>query len=351
MKVKKLLLSFYCLVSLHSFSQMGGRAIYSFLELPIPARTAALGGNLIGVKDDDINLSFQNPALLNKGMNNQLSFSYINYIADVNYSYVAYARSYDKIGHFALGLQNVGYGKFQEADEYGQITGTFKASDMSLNMSYARDIDSSLTYGVSLKTIYSNYYKYTSVGNALDAGLTYYNKKKLLTFSVVLKNFGYQWKTYTGGARERLPFDFQAGISKKVAKAPFRILMAYENLNKWDLTYSDPNNPVQTEDPFTHEPIKKSKFRSGGDKLLRHIVVGTEIIITKNFNLRVGYNYQRQKEMALPDRKGLAGFSFGLGLKISKFQISYGFAKYHVAGNSSHITITTNLSSFVKDKK
>lgn len=349
--MKKLFLTGAILLSLATVAQIGGRAIYSFLELPVPARTAALGGNLIGVKDDDINLSFQNPALLNPSMNNQLSFSYINYIADVNYSYVAYARSFEKIGHFSAGLQNVGYGKFQEADEYGQITGTFKASDMCLNLSYARDIDSLWTYGATLKTIYSNYYKYTSVGNAIDAGLTYFNKRRQFTFSAVLKNFGYQWKTYTGNAREKLPFDFQAGISKKVAKAPFRILMAYENLNKWDLTYSDPNNPEQTEDPFTHETIKKSKFRTGGDKLLRHIVVGTEIIITKNFNLRVGYNYKRQKEMSLPDKKGLAGFSFGLGMKVSKFQISYGFAKYHVAGNSSHITITTNLSSFVKDKK
>jgi hypothetical protein len=348
MTVKKILFSGLCFIAFNSFAQIGGRAIYSFLELPIPARTAALGGNLIGVKDDDINLSFQNPALLNSGMNNQLSLNYINYIADVNYSYVAYARTFNKIGHFAVGMQNVGYGKFQETDEYGVITGTFKASDMCLNLSYAHDLDSSLTYGVALKTIYSNYYKYTSVGSAVDAGLTYHNKKKLFTFSVVLKDFGYQWKTYTGGARERLPFDFQAGISKKVPKAPFRILMAYENINKWDLTYSDPNNPAETEDPFTHEKIKKSKFRTGGDKLLRHIVIGTEVILTKNFNLRIGYNYQRQKEMALPDRKGFAGISFGFGFKVSKFQLSYGFAKYHVAGNSSHITITTNLSSFVR---
>ncbi len=339
------------MLSSHGYAQIGGKAIYRFLDLPIPARTAALGGNLIGVKDDDINLSFQNPALLNKGMHNQLSFSYINYIKDVNYNYAAYARSYDKIGHFAIGLQNIGYGKFQEANEYGEITGAFRANDYSFNLAFARDLDSNFTYGFTVKTIYSKYYTFTSIGNAIDAGLTYYNPKRLLTFSVLLKNFGYQWKTYTGNAREKLPFDFQAGISKKVAKAPFRLILAYENINTWDLTYSDPNNPEPTEDPFTHKPIKKSKFKTWGDKMMRHVVFGTEIVLTKNFNLRLGYNYQRRKEMILPDKKGMAGFSLGLCLKVSKFQISYGFVKYHVAGNSNHITITTNLSSFSKEKK
>ena len=150
---KTFLIIFLTIASLSAQSQIGGKAIYSFLDLPIPARTSALGGNLIGVKDDDVNLIFQNPALLNKGMHNQLSFSYINYIADINYSNVAYMRSYDKIGHFVISMQNVGYGKFQEADEYGQITGTFKANDMSLNLAYAYDMDSSLTYGIALKTI------------------------------------------------------------------------------------------------------------------------------------------------------------------------------------------------------
>ena len=333
------------------FAQTGGKSIYNFLNIPIPARTASLGGNLIGVKDDDINLSYQNPALLNKGMSNQMSFSYINYIADVNFAHVAYAHSFDKVGHFALSMQDIGYGKFQEANELGEITGTFKANDYNFSIAYAYDLDSNLTYGVTLKTIYSKYYQYSSVGNAIDAGLTYNNPKKLFTVSVLLKNFGYQWTTYTGNARERLPVDFQAGISKKVAKAPFRLILAYESLNQWDLTYLDPNNQNQTIDPFTHLPIKKNKFKTFGDEFMRHIVLGTELVLTKNFNLRIGYNYKRQHEMMLPDRKGFAGFSFGLCLKVSKFNISYGFAKYHVIGNSSHITITTNLSSFTKEKK
>ncbi|MCD6067721.1 MAG: hypothetical protein K0S33_2547 [Bacteroidetes bacterium] len=337
--------------SLSGFAQMGGQAVYSFLRLPVPARTAALGGNTIGLKDDDVNLAAQNPASLNAGMSNQLSLSYINYIADINYLYATYARSFDSVGHFAASLQKVGYGKFKETDEYGAEIGTFRANDYNFALSYARDLDSAFTWGVSVKTIFSSYYTYSSVANAIDGALTYRNKKRQVVASVVFSNIGMQWKTYSGGPKEKLPYYISAGVSKKVAKAPFRLILSYENINKWDLTYSDPNNPEPTVDPFTKEPIKKSKFRTGGDKLLRHLVFATEIIVSKNINLRVGYNYRRLKEMQLPDKSGAVGLSFGLGFKISKFQFSYAFSKYHAAGNVNHFTVTTNFSSFGKQNK
>ncbi|HEY1040285.1 MAG TPA: PorV/PorQ family protein, partial [Bacteroidia bacterium] len=190
-----------CLLFTIGFSQTGGQSIYSFLNLPVPARTAALAGNTIGLKDDDVNLVAQNPASLNEGMSNQLSLSYINYIADINYLHAIYAHSFDSIGHFAASLQNVGYGKFKETDEYGEIQGTFRANDYNFALSYARDMDSSFTWGISLKTIFSKYYTYSSLGNAIDAGLTYKNKKRQFVISAVLSDFGYQWKTYSGAAK------------------------------------------------------------------------------------------------------------------------------------------------------
>jgi hypothetical protein len=329
---------------------MGGSTAYSFLRLPVPARTAALAGNTIGLKDDDVNLVAQNPASLNAGMSNQLSLSYINYITDINYLYATYARSFDSVGHFAASLQKVGYGKFKETDEFGAELGTFRANDYNFALSYARDLDSSFTWGLSLKTIFSKYYTYSSLASAVDGALTYKNKKRQFVASVVLSNLGMQWKTYSG-TKEKLPYYINIGLSKKVAKAPFRLLLSYENISKWDLTYSDPNNPEPTVDPFTKEPIKKSKFRTGGDKLLRHMIFGTEIIVTKNIFLRVGYNYRRLKEMQLPDKSGAVGLSFGFGFKVSKFHFSYAFSKYHAIGNVNNITVTTNFSSFGKSNK
>ena len=85
-----------------------------------------------------------------------------------------------------------------------------------------------------------------------------------------------------------------------------------------------------------------------GDKFMRHATIGTEIIITNNFNIRLGYNYRRRKELGVSTKKGLNGFSFGLGIKVSKFHLNYGRAAYHLAGAPNYITIRTNFSEFSK---
>src|SRR5687767_836967 len=215
------LLFFVFFFPLASFSQIGGSSTYKFLDLPFSARTASLGGNLISVKDDDINLVAQNPSLLNAGMNNRLSLSYINYFTDINYGYAAYAKTFDKIGNFSAGMQFVDYGEFNEADETGTITGKFYASDYSLNIGYSRDLDSMFSIGAQLKTIYSVMESYWSIGNALDFGATYYSPAHGFTAAAVIKNLGMQWKGYSETGREPLPFEVQMGLSKKLKHAPF----------------------------------------------------------------------------------------------------------------------------------
>ena len=336
----------YFLISTSVFAQIGGQSIYSFIKVPVPARTAALGGSTIGLKDDDVSLVLQNPASLNKLMSNKIQMSYINYVADINFYNLQYVKSVDSIGHFGFSLQNVNYGKFIESDEYGMQQGTFTANDYNLSLSYGNELDSLLSWGVNLKTIYSKFYTFSSIGNVVDAGITYKNRNKDFTVALVLSNFGYQWKSYSGNTIEKITPEFNFGLSKKLAKAPIRFLFNYDNINKWDLTYVNPNSSIATTDPFTGEEIKTSKFRTTSDKLFRHFLFGAELSPGKNFQLRIGYNYRRRKEMQLPDHGGMVGLSLGFGIKIKKFNMNYAFTKYHAAGNTSHISISTNLSNF-----
>lgn len=340
-----------------TFAQIGGTKVFRFLDLQIPARSAALGGATNAIWDDDVNLSYNNPALLNPSMAKQLAFNYVNYVADLNYGNFMYAQQIKKHFTFGAGLQYFNYGKFDGRDEYDEKTGTFKAADYSLNLSIAKPLnaDSTLSIGATLKTIYSHYESYYSLGSAVDVGLTYHNKKNF-TITLLAKNYGKQWRTYTGsGDKEKLPSNFQIGISKKVAKAPFRLILLYDQLLKWDLTYVNPQVQNDNIDPFTNKPVVKTKkeirndnFRKGLDKFGRHIVIGTEIILTKNFNIRIAYNFKTGKEMALPDKKSANGLSVGFGLKIYKFHLNYGFSKYALTGNAHTFGITTNFNYFSK---
>ncbi len=325
-------------------AQTGGNTTYDFLELISSPRVAALGGNLNCVKDDDLNQFAENPALLNEEMHNQLVLNYTNYFAGINYGYAAYSRSYDSIGSFAAGLQYINYGNFTEADLAGNVLGEFNAGEYALHLGYSKTWDSTFSIGVNLKTIYSQLYDFNSLGFAVDVGGIYHKAESDFTAALVIRNAGFQVKSYVNGNNEPLPLDIQIGISKRLAHMPFRFSIIAHHLNKPDLSYKDPALTETQIDPLTGEEIEPKKRI--GDKIMRHFIFGGEFVPSKNFNIRIGYNYLRRQELKVDTRTSLVGFSFGAGIKISKFKFNYGLARYHLAGSTHHFSISTNLSDF-----
>lgn len=348
---KQVIILILVLTSLSGMSQVGGDNTYTFLELPNSARVAALGGSNISLWDNDLNMVYYNPALLNENMHNNLALNYSNYIADINYGYASYAYHLEDIGTLGAGIYYINYGEFIRANEAGVIDGNFYADEYSVNLYYGKRLldDSSLNVGGSLKTIYSALERYTSVGMAIDGGINYHKPGSNFSASMVFSNLGMQLSTYTQDNREPLPFDLQVGASWKTNHAPFRLSLGLHQLTHWKMRYDSPLNTEQlvVDDDGQEEISFSNRMGRIGDELLRHIVMGVEITPSENFFLAFGYNYQRRTELALANRPGMVGFSFGAGLKISKFMLSYGLGRYHMAGTTHTMSITTNLDEFV----
>jgi len=324
-------------------SQIGGNTVFNSLNIPGSARISALGGNLISVKDSDHDLGVYNPSLLDSNMHQSISLSYVNYFSDVNFGYASYAHHIDSLATFAATVQYMGYGDFKETDIIGQEIGSFSAGDFAFTLGAGIPVDTSFTVGANLKFLYSAIAGYTSSGIALDLGATYFNPKRRFTAALVIKNMGYQLKSYTADNKEKMPTEIQIGISKTLKHAPFRFSVIAENLQQWDLTYANPNE-VQSIDPVTGEVISESKFEFG-DKLMRHMVIGAELMLSENIHIRLGYNYRRRQELKLSEKAGIAGLSFGFGVKVKRFRISYGRATYHLAGSSNHFSVSTSLAN------
>ena len=331
---------------LTSFAQIGGQHVYSFLNLPNSARVQALGGDAIAFRDDDVNMAYQNPGLINPLMNKQLSLTYVNYFAGINFGNVAYAFNVGKVGTAAASLQYVNYGDFERADATGMVTGNFTAGEYCLTTGFARKIDSVFSVGINLKTIYSAFDTYSSFGMAVDFGVSYKSPDELFEASLVLKNFGRQFTTYSEGNRESLPTELQVGLSKKLRHVPLRFSFVAHNLQQFDLSYQDPLRPEQSIDPLTGDTIiNKIGF---GNKVMRHAILGAEFNITKALAFRLGYNYQRRQEMKVDTRLGTVGISWGLGVKIYKFSLAYARSAYHLAGSPNQFTLTARLSEFYR---
>jgi len=344
--LKNILFIISVFIHLNSYAQIGGSKTYQFLTLPNSARIAALGGNFLAIKDNDISLAIANPSLITDKMDNKLAVNYVNYFSDINYGFAAYAHHFNKFGTFVGSIQYINYGTFTYADATGLTSGTFKAGEYALNIGWAKMLDSNFSLGSNLKIINSNFEIYNSFGTAVDIAATYNNSAKRFTASFMLKNIGRQLSYYTDGNRENLPFEIQFGLSKKLKHAPFRFSLLINHLEKWDITYEDPLNPSEKTDPLTGEKIIKSEASVFADKLMRHVVAGVEFVPSESFNIRLGYNYQRRQEMKVESALSTVGFSWGFGFRVSKFYLSYANVIQHLAASSHFFTIATNISEF-----
>jgi hypothetical protein len=47
--------------------------------------------------------------------------------------------------------------------------------------------------------------------------------------------------------------------------------------------------------------------------------------------------------MKVASQPGIVGFSFGLGIHVSRFHIDYARSAWHLAGASNHFSISVNL--------
>lgn len=347
--VKKLILPaivFLILLGIQpiTLAQIGGNATYKFLSLPASPRIAAMGGDFLTIKDSDINLALANPSLITPGMNNNLSLNFVDYFADINYGTVSYGRNFEKFGTFVGSVQYIDYGKFTYANEAGETSGYFRAGETALIVGWGRQLDSAFSIGANFKSVFSSLESYSSFGLAVDVAGSYQSQGGMV-ISLLARNIGTQLVAYENGSREALPFDLQLGFSKRLQHMPFRYSILLTHLHKWDLTYDDPTK-VKT-DPFTGEEIKDDKFMEILDKAMRHVVFGAEFLPTKNFSVRLGYDYRRRQELKVDSRVSTIGLSWGFGIRISKFQFNYARKAYHLVGSPNFISVSTNLSEFL----
>ncbi len=348
-KVRFLLIYLMLIGCLSAQSQSGGNNAYDYLNLTNSARVAALGGQQISLFDNDLNLVFHNPSLLNENMHNNLVLNYINYFAGINYGYASYAWNTGKPYTLGAGIHYVYYGEFTEANASGIKQGTFRAADYAVNLFYSRPIlDSLFSVGINVKPLYSDLETYTSLGIAIDGGISYFNPERLFGAALVIKNAGIQLKKYyPDQPREPLPFEIQAGITKQLKHAPFRLSIVGQQLQQWDLLYkTEEDIEEENSKALLGEGTSNTPVEDFADNFMRHLIFGLEFIPSKNFNVMVGYNYKRRQEMKIEDKTATVGFSWGFGIRIRKFHVNYGRSSYHLARGTNHFSITTNLSEF-----
>jgi hypothetical protein len=114
---------------------------------------------------------------------------------------------------------------------------------------------------------------------------------------------GVQLTTYNGTTKG-LSFDLQAGLTKRLAKAPFGFPLTLQQAHRFNTFYND--TTFNNENNFA----AKNSFST---KLFNHFGLATYIYLAKSLEAIIGYNFLRRNELNLgTSGNGLNGFSTGL---------------------------------------
>ncbi|MCQ2317881.1 MAG: type IX secretion system protein PorQ [Bacteroidales bacterium] len=329
------------------------KGTYSFMDVTNSARVAALGGTMLPIYDTtDVQLAIYNPSVIDKGMHNALALSYVNYYAGMNFATVQYSRTFRKAGSFAATVQYHNYGTMNYADATGTLTGgTFTPSDYLFTIGWGRRLTPRWSIGANVKFGGIQHEAYKTFAVAADVALHYHSKSGWM-MTVGARNAGVEtFDNIPGNVRNKLPFHLSAGVAKRLEHLPFLISIMYDDIQSWKRTYDDPLDLEGNYDPISGEYRKKSAVGEFADNFMRHIVFGGELYVGKHVVLRLGFNYGRRQDLKTPTKKGMCGFSYGVGINIWKFTINYSRSEMHIYGSPNYVTITTNLDRFIKGGK
>jgi hypothetical protein len=204
--------------------RVGGVAAPELL-IPVGARDMALGGSSIAVSKG-VEAMFWNPAgLIHMDGSAQAMMSSMNYIADINVTYGAVAGKFGSFGDIGISLKSLNFGDIpltSDSDPEGLSGRFFSPTYITMGLSYARDLTTSVSVGFSAKLVSEQIDRVSSSGFAFDFGIQYKGLIQIdgLSVGLAIKNIGpgmkfdgpalYRSAVITDGSRPQQKYKVEA---------------------------------------------------------------------------------------------------------------------------------------------
>lgn len=283
---------------------------FTFLEVPVTARYAALGEASVALSDLNSDGIFINPAAL--GFTNQthaFSSSYASWFADIKHYGMSY--SYNSgLGVFAAGIVMMDFGSMPRTVAGGgqkvyNVIGTFNANSIAAAFGYSKMLTDRFSFGVVAKYVQEKIDIYKASNVLLDGGVLYYTGLGSLRIAASLQNFGTNAKFIND--EFKMPIVFKLGAAAEVVG------------NK----ESDYRVTLITEASHPTDANERLNF-------------GTEISWSEMVTFRAGYKFFYDEET----------FSVGLGVnpKLTvPFNLDFAFADYGRLGKILRLSLQLGL--------
>ncbi len=302
---------------------------FQFMSVGLDARATSMGEAFTTVDGSSICM-FYNPAGL-ASVNSfiDLSFSTMQWIADIKYSGGTLALNYEngRYGVFGLSFLAVDYGQFewtrvaeneQGFEDIGELLGNPKPSAFAFGLSYARQLTDRFSVGGQVKYVYQDLgssfapvyteedtimekKKYDLDVFAFDFGTIYRTGFRSLVFGMTVRNFSREIKYEKESFQ--LPLTFKIGIS----------------MNAFDFM------PVSSEYHKLNVSIDAVHPRSFPE----YISIGGEYAFMDMIFLRAGYISSHEEY----------NMSAGVGFKLFGFGVNYSYTPFDVFDDINRITV------------
>ncbi len=292
------------------------------LLIPTSARGLALGTAYIsGITGPDA--IFYNPAGVGvSDKSAEAMFSYMNYIADIGFSFAAVSVNIESLGTMAFSLRTLDFGDIpvtNERNPYGTGS-TFSPTYVTLTATYSNSLTDRIRIGVNFNLISEKIVSTSATGFAIDAGVQYSNVAGVegLNFGICMKNLGPQM-TYDGSdllrkAEENIDASKRGTQFYKIAAASFDLPSQLFLGVSYNRRFSNEFQAMITTS-FINNNYSNDEYN-----------VALELTYNDLLFLRGGYSYVNEASNVAEEQ--IFGNTFGVGVKLKStldVTVDYGY--------------------------
>lgn len=328
-KILTLILFVICFGEFYAQNPNLGTAGAQFLQIPVGARSEAMGGAVVGLADD-ASAIFWNPAGIVKVKNVQAHFSYMNWFDLFDFNAASIVYNAGDLGTFGASMVLLTSDEMEiTTEEEPNGTGRFfDAGDLALGITYAKYLTDRFNVGITVKYVNQQIWNESASGFAFDIGTQYRLDFQNLTIAMCMTNFGadmqfdgpdldFTYRKDNNFPLSRLvpsrlstdeyplPLNFQVGIGFDVFEYDF-----VKMRGAIDVTHPNDN-------------AERAHF-------------GTEFSFYDRFYVRAGYKYNYDDQ----------DFTFGAGANVplgsSAVYFDYAFSVYDILPSVHRVSV--NLS-------
>ena len=168
-----------------------GTTAAQFLKLGAGARAISFGGAYVA-EASDMSAVYWNPAGFARLSGSHLQLSNTQYLADINYNFVAFGTAVEPVGSIGLSLLMVDSGDMAVRTEM-QPEGTgeqFNTLSFALQLTYARNLSDQFSIGGSLKFVQERIWHSKASAIAFDVGTLFTTPFERLRLGASMSNLG-----------------------------------------------------------------------------------------------------------------------------------------------------------------